>query len=80
MDSLKELVAKVLNVDKSEINDDSSPETLDSWDSFNGLLMVSELEKNFDVKFTMDEILAVTKYKDIKESLRNHGVTQGLDD
>tara|TARA_Y100000310_G_C20480522_1_gene714450 strand:- start:436 stop:678 length:243 start_codon:yes stop_codon:yes gene_type:complete len=80
MDTLKELVARVLNVDKNEINDESSPDNLDSWDSFNGLLMVSELEKNFDVKFTMEEILAVTKYKDIKESLRNHGVTQGLDD
>ena len=44
MKTLKELLADVLGVDKEEINDESSPDSISSWDSFNGLMLVSELE------------------------------------
>lgn len=75
---LRELLAKVLNVDKEFINDKSSPENIDSWDSFNGLMLVSELENNFNVKFTIDEVLAVKKVSDIKDALRRHGIVEGV--
>ena len=78
MITLKELLAKVLNVEANSITDESSPETINSWDSFNGLMLVSELESNFNVKFTMDEVLAVKKVSDIKDALRRHGVTEGF--
>ena len=80
MESLKELVARILGVDKEEINDDSSPDNISSWDSFNGLMMVSELEKNFNVKFTMDEVTSVQKLSDIRKALKKHGATEGLDE
>ena len=79
MISLRDLLAKVLNVDKEGINDESSPENIDSWDSFNGLMLVSELENNFNVKFTIEEVLAVKKVADIKEALRRHNVVEGLE-
>jgi acyl carrier protein len=77
--TLKELVAKVLDTEKDMLNDDSSPENISSWDSFNGLMMVSELETNFNVKFTIEEVVAVKKFKDIKDALRRHGIIQGVD-
>jgi acyl carrier protein len=77
--TLKELVAKVLDTGKESLNDDSSPENISSWDSFNGLMMVSELETNFNVKFTIDEVVAVKKFKDIKDALKRHGITEGVD-
>ena len=78
MITLKELLAKVLNIDAESINDESSPETISSWDSFNGLMLVSELEGNFNVKFTMEEVLAVKKVSDIREALKRHGITEGI--
>jgi len=78
--TLKELVAKVLDVDKNILNDESSPENISSWDSFNGLMMVSELEDNFHVKFTLNEVMAVKKFKDIKDALKRHDITNGVDD
>ncbi len=74
MEKLYALLAKVLNVDVKDINDSSSPETISSWDSFNGLLLVDELEKEFKVSFTMDEVMDVKNVKDIKRHLKNHGV------
>lgn len=80
MESLKEIVARVLGVDKSVINNYSSPEDIESWDSFNALMLVSELEKKFNVTFTMDEVVSVKNFNDIKEALKRHGINKGLDD
>ena len=39
-EKLYSIISKVFNVSVSEINDDSGPETIESWDSFNGLVLV----------------------------------------
>ena len=71
---LYRLIAKVMNVSASEINDNSSPESIDSWTSFNGYVLLFELETEFNVKFTLDEAIDVKKVADIKRHLMNHGV------
>ena len=43
-------------------------------------MLVSELEKNFNVKFIIDEVIAVKNFKDIKDALKKHGVKKGIDD
>jgi len=73
-EKLYQIVSKVLNVDISKINDETSPETIESWDSFNGLLLVDELENTFNIKFTMSEITDVKNIHDMKRHLKNHGV------
>lgn len=72
---LNQLIAEVLDLKIEEINDDVSPENTDSWDSFNALVMVTELEETFNVSFTMDEIYEVKKVSDIKEILTQHSVS-----
>jgi len=71
---LYDVISKVFSVKISEINDESSPETIESWDSFNGLILVDELESNFNIKFSVSEIVDVKNVKDIKRNLNNHGV------
>ena len=73
-ENIYKIVAKVFSVPISEINDESSPETIESWDSFNGLILVDEIESNFNVKFSVSEIIDVKNVKDIKKHLKNHGV------
>ena len=75
---LYSLIARVMGVPVSQINDQSGPETIERWDSFNGLVLVDELESEFKVKFTFDETLDVKTVADIKRHLQNHGVV--LDD
>jgi|TARA_B110000014_G_C20115232_1_gene588795 acyl carrier protein len=69
-----EIIAKVFSIPESDVNDDSSPENIESWDSFNGLVLVDELESYFKVKFTISEITNVKNVSDIKKYLKNHGV------
>jgi len=72
--NLFEIISEVMNIPISQINDESSPETIESWDSFNGLILVDELESNFNIKFSVSEIVDVKNVKDIKRYLNNHGV------
>ena len=73
-EKLYNIISKVFSIPISEISDESSPETIESWDSFNGLILVDELESNFNIKFSVSEIIDVKNVKDIKRHLNNHGV------
>tara|TARA_B100001167_G_scaffold189005_1_gene153106 strand:- start:142 stop:381 length:240 start_codon:yes stop_codon:yes gene_type:complete len=73
-EKLYSIISKVFSVSINEINDESSPQTIKSWDSFNGLVLLDELESNFNVKFSILEITDVKNVKDIKRNLKNHGI------
>ena len=75
IDDVNRIVAKVFSIPESKISDESSPENIESWDSFNGLVLVDELETHFKVKFTISEITDVKNVADIKRHLKNHNVS-----
>ncbi len=71
---LYSIISKVMDVPESEINDQTSPENIESWDSFHGLVLVDELENNFNVEFTIEEISDVQNVGDIKRHIKNHNI------
>lgn len=73
MEKLKSILVKVFSIKEEEVNDQTSPDNVSNWDSFNGLMLVSELESNFKIKFTMDEITTIKCVGDIKLALKKHG-------
>jgi acyl carrier protein len=73
-EKLYSLISKILNISQDEINDESNPQTISTWTSFNGYVMLYELEQTFDVKFSIDEAMDVKNIADIKRHLKNHGV------
>ena len=77
-DKVYSIISKVFSVSEAEVNDESGPENIESWDSFNGLVLVDELENHFNIKFTISEITDVKTVADIKRHLKNHNVN--LDD
>ena len=72
------IIAKVMDISINEINDDSSPETIPSWDSFNSYILLDELETEFKTEFTIDEVTETKNVSDIKKHLKIHGID--LDD
>ena len=70
-----EVVSKVMNVPSTELNDNSGPETIERWDSYNGLLLVDELESEFNISFSLEEIIDSPNVATIKKHLKNHGVS-----
>ena len=78
MDNQKKLyllLSNVLELELEEINEETSPENTESWDSFNALVLVTELEETFNVSFTMDEVQSVKNVKDIINALKDHSIT-----
>jgi acyl carrier protein len=74
---VKHVVADVLGVDAETLNDDSSPDTLPSWDSLAHLNLVMALEKEFDVTLSPDDILEMMSMKLITLILRERGALVG---
>ena len=71
---LYSIIAKIMGVSESDINDQSGPETIANWTSFNSYVLLYQLESEFNVKFTIDEAVDVKIVADIKRHLKNHGV------
>ena len=71
-EQLKEIFATALDLEVDEIEEDSSQDNLEDWDSLGHLNLISEIEKEFKVKITMDEVMAMTTYSKVKEVICAH--------
>ena len=71
---LYEMISNIMSVPIDTLNEQSGPETIKNWDSFNGLVLVDEIENYFNVKFSLEEIIDVKTISDIKRHLKNHNV------
>ena len=71
---LYSIISQVFSISISQINDESSPQTIENWDSFNGLVLVDKLESEYNIKFTLEEIEDVKNVSDIKRHLQEHGI------
>ena len=75
-EKLYRIVSIVFNVDNSKINDETSPENLEEWDSFNFYVLLDEIENEFNVKFDLDETLEIKKIGDFKKIFQKHGINE----
>lgn len=73
-EKLYQIISKVMRIDISIISDELGPDTIENWTSFNGYVLLSELQSGFNVKFTIDEAMDVKNIGDIKRHLKNKGV------
>jgi len=73
-EKLYQIISNVMKIDISIISDELGPETIKNWTSFNGYVLLNELETGFDVKFTINEAMDVKNIADIKRHLKNKGI------
>ena len=71
---LYSIISKVMDVPESEINDQTSPENIESWDSLSLYMLIDDIETEFNVKFILEEILEIKNVGDFKKQLKKHGV------
>ena len=75
-EKLYQIISRVFNVDNSKINDETSPENLEEWDSFNFYVLLDEIENEFNIKFDLDETLEIKKIGDFKKIFQKHGINE----
>ena len=75
-EKLYQIISKVFNVDDSKINDETSPENLEEWDSFNFYVLLDEIENEFNMKFDLNETLEIKKIGDFKKIFQKHRINE----
>jgi acyl carrier protein len=71
-DKVFAIVSKVMSYPMSNINIDSSPDTIEEWDSVKHINLMMALEEEFDVQFSPDEISDMLNVKLILLTLKEH--------
>ena len=70
-DRIKNVMSAVFELPVNQITDDSSPDTIGSWDSLKHMNLVVALEEEFEVEFTDDDIVEMMNYPLIKEIVKS---------
>lgn len=59
-DSLQNIFRDVFDDEQLQLRDELSPETLPAWDSLGHIRLISALEDELQLSFTLDEIEAMS--------------------
>jgi acyl carrier protein len=71
---VRQILGVVLEMPEHEIDENLSAEDTSNWDSIRTLNLALELEKEFGISFSSDEIPRLSSYQAIVEALGQHGV------
>ena len=73
-DPLIDLFAETLQVDAAELTEDSSPDTVEQWDSLGAMHLVTAIEDRFKVRLTTREIMKMQTISLARATLVDKGV------
>lgn len=59
LDEIRALVADVLGMRESRVTGDTGPGTEEAWDSLAHLTIVTAVEREYGVRFSMDEVRSI---------------------
>ena len=68
------IISQLMHVPFEEVNERSSPENLEKWDSFQHINLILALEEEFKIKFTEEEIFQMGDAGILLGALQNKGV------
>jgi acyl carrier protein len=73
-DPLVQLFADVLEVDPAKLNDYSSPDNVEQWDSLIAMKLVAAIEEKFNIKLSTREIVKMSTIGRARQTLQNKKV------
>jgi acyl carrier protein len=59
------IMASVFEVPVNDINEDSSPDTIENWDSLRHMNLITVLEEEFDIRFNDDQIIEMLNFEQV---------------
>ncbi len=74
MKQLRKLFTEVLGVELESLSKNSSPETVSQWDSVNNLILISEIEKEYGVVISIEDVYTLKNLGDVYAFIKKHGV------
>ena len=71
-DKVKEIIADAIDVQVSAIEEDTAIGDFPSWDSMGQIIIISSLEKEFDISFDPEVIMDLEDVGDMIEAIEEH--------
>lgn len=68
---IKKVFSNVFNLDIETINNESSPDNIESWDSLKHMNLILALEEEFEIEFDEQEIVDSMSYALIVHILKS---------
>lgn len=66
VDRIKDVMASILAIDMADINEETSNDTVDSWDSIQHMNLVLALEEEFSITILDEDAANITSFPLIK--------------
>ncbi len=60
-----EIVARIMGVPVDAVNLESSPETLENWDSLRHMKLILAIEESLGVQFSDEDIVSIKNVQDL---------------
>ena len=74
MRTLEEVVSSVFGVEPQSLDESSTPESVEGWDSMGHVNLVTALEQHFNVSIDIDDVMEMGSVGKIREILVAYGV------
>lgn len=71
-DKVIKIIADAIDVDFQKINEDTAIGDFPAWDSMGQLVIISSLEKEFEIKFDPEDILELEDVGDMIEAIEEN--------
>lgn len=71
---LSDIIASIIQIDKSSITEETSPAMVGQWTSMKQLALINSVESTYNVRFTISEMKKLNNVGAFLEVLRNKGV------
>lgn len=78
MQRFNTIVSRIFSIPEDSVRDDMSSKDIPDWDSMNYLMLISELEKEFGLSFTMDEVMSAQTVGDLKHIVEVRATKNGI--
>tara|TARA_Y100001970_G_scaffold159011_1_gene194493 strand:+ start:7880 stop:8128 length:249 start_codon:yes stop_codon:yes gene_type:complete len=66
------LISKAIEIDINKINDETAIGDFPNWDSMSQLLIITSLEKEFDIKFDPEDIMELEDVGDMIDAIEGY--------
>jgi acyl carrier protein len=71
---LYESFANALNISKEQIQDSLAYQSIPEWDSISHMILISQLEEDFDVSIDTEDVIDMSSVEKAQEILAKLGV------
>lgn len=69
LERINVIFREVFNNEELTVSEESNSDTIEEWDSLNHINLISAVEKEFGIKFGMDEFMTVNSVNGIVEKI-----------